>query len=89
MTALKWHVHPTKPRLILDGEQRLVAIATATDPAPARLILQAPSMAKLLAASEWKGPERTCISCGGFGGRGGHLADCELAAVLDAAGVRR
>ena len=48
---------------------------------------QAPAMARLLLAMQWADGERVaCPSCGAWE-RDGHTADCELAAVLRAAGV--
>lgn len=65
----------------------------------ARLMAQAPAMARLLLSLQWVGTHwdrsggtACCPSCRANRGRGGveskHAADCELAAVLRAAGAQ-
>jgi len=71
---------------------------TEDDVARAKLIAQAPAMARLLLDLEWSGMHwdraggtACCPSCGANRGRGGveseHATSCALATVLRAAGV--
>lgn len=57
--------------------------------ARARLAAQAPAMARLLLKVEWviREGELRCTMCGWLKVEGEHATDCELAAVLRAAGV--
>ncbi len=62
-------------------------VATAQTVAGAQLIAMAPSMARLLLANEWEGPDGHCASCRGGRYEDGHMEDCAWLVLMRAAGI--